>query len=170
MEFNYAKIVETLVVIVLYLALRNLSFRLVNRTMAERLVPKPRGMAMKKITNLTFTLVALILIILIWGVNHSDLAIFVGSVLTVIGVAMFAQWSLLSNITSSVIIFFNHSVKAGDEIEIMEAKDYAIEGIVLNIGLFFASLQTADGEELTLPNNVFIQKLIKKKKPARSEE
>ena len=49
---------------------------------------------------------------------------FLGSVLTVVGVAFFAQWSLLSNITSSIIIFFNHPVKLNDSIVILEGKDY----------------------------------------------
>jgi small-conductance mechanosensitive channel len=78
-------------------------------------------------------------------------------------VAFFAQWSILSNITSSIIIFFNHPVKLEDVICIMEAKEYEIEGRVSNIGLFFVTLKTQEGEEITLPNNIFVQKLIKKK-------
>jgi small-conductance mechanosensitive channel len=84
-------------------------------------------------------------------------------VLAVVGVALVAQWSLLSNVTSGIIIFFNHNVKIGDNIVIMEAKDYIIEGKVTNIGLFFTTLQTADMEEISLPNNIFINKSIRKK-------
>jgi small-conductance mechanosensitive channel len=98
---------------------------------------------------------------LIWGVNQSDLAVFVGSVLTVVGVAFFAQWSLLSNITSSIIIFFNHPVKLNDSIIILEGKDYGIEGKIIDIGLFFVKLETKESGEITLPNNVFILKSIK---------
>ena len=75
---------------------------------------------------------------------------------------MFAQWSLLSNITSGIIIFFNHSVRLDDTIVIID-KDYEVEGRISDIGLFFIKLKTTQGEEVTLPNNVFLQKMIKKK-------
>jgi small-conductance mechanosensitive channel len=95
-------------------------------------------------------------------VNQSALAAYIGSILTVVGLAFFAQWSILSNITSSIIIFFNHSVKIGDHITILEGKEYEIEGRVSDIGLFFVTLKTEDNKEISLPNNIFIQKTIKK--------
>lgn len=45
----------------------------------------------------------------------------------------------------------------------LEGKDYLIEGKVLEIGIFFTTIVTAEGEELALPNNIFIQKSMKKK-------
>ena len=66
---------------------------------------------MRKSINFIVLTVCLIILLIIWGVKQSELAVFVGSVLTVVGVAMFAQWSILSNITSSIVLFFNHSVK-----------------------------------------------------------
>jgi len=106
----------------------------------------------------------------IWGVKQSEIAVFIGSILTIIGVAFFAQWSLLSNITSSIIIFFGHSVKIGDAISIMESKDYEIRGEVLNIGLFFTKIKLVDSEDkITLPNNIFILKTIRKINSIASE-
>ena len=94
--------------------------------------------------------------------NQSELFMFMASVLTVIGIALFAQWSHLSNITSGIIIFFNHSVKLDDTVSIID-KDYEVEGRVSDIGLFFIKLKTKDGEEVSLPNNIFLQKMIKKR-------
>jgi small-conductance mechanosensitive channel len=74
----------------------------------------------------------------------------------VIGIALFAQWSILSN-NLSIIIFFNHSVKLEDTITIID-KDYEVEGRVSDIGLFFVILKTKESEEISIPNNVFIQK------------
>ena len=42
------------------------------------------------------------------------------------GVAMFAQWSILSNITSGIILFFSFPFKIGDLILIHD-KDFPIE-------------------------------------------
>lgn len=163
MELYYTRIIESLVVIALYLVIRLIINKLIHRTITDKLIQKSRSQLIKRTINFIVFLVFVIILTIIWGVKHSEIAVFVGSILTVIGVAMFAQWSILSNITSSIILFFNHSVKIGDSIAIMETKDYEIRGEVLAIGLFFVRLQMNEtGEEVTLPNNVFITKTIKK--------
>jgi small-conductance mechanosensitive channel len=161
MKLFYIKIIESVIIIVLYLIVKGITFKVINKTLSEKLIQESRGALIRNVINLILTLVCLIFFSLIWGVNQSDLAVFIGSVLTVVGVAFFAQWSLLSNITSSIIIFFNHPVKLNDSIIILEGKDYGIEGKVANIGLFFVTLETKESGEITLPNNVFILKSIK---------
>jgi hypothetical protein len=44
-------------------------------------------------------------------VQTKDIFIALSSITTVVGVAMFAQWSILSNITSGVILFFHSLLK-----------------------------------------------------------
>jgi len=132
--------------------------------MVNRLIQKSRGKIIKKGVNTILLLLLVALVLVIWGVKESDISVYIGSILTVVGVAFFAQWSILSNITSSIIIFFNHAVRLEDTIIIMEGKDYQIEGRVSDIDLFFVTLKTEDGEEIILPNNIFIQKTIRKKK------
>ena len=163
MELYYTRIIESLVVVTLYVLIQLVTHKFINRTITDKLVQRSRSQLIKRAINFLTLTVCLIILLIIWGVKHSELAVFVGSVLTVVGVAMFAQWSILSNITSSIVIFFNHSVKIGDSIGIMETKDYEIRGEVMNIGLFFVTIQMIDTkEEITLPNNIFIQKTIKK--------
>jgi len=164
MKIIYIKIIESLIILGIYILIRAGSNKVINKTMISKLIQKSRGKIIKKAINLTLLFVSITLILIIWGVNQSDLAAYIGSILTVVGVAFFAQWSILSNITSSIIIFFNHSVKIEDKIILMEGKDYEIEGRISNIGLFFVTLKTTEDEEITLPNNIFIQKIIKKQK------
>jgi small-conductance mechanosensitive channel len=162
MELNYMKIIETIVVIVLYVVVRKICFKIIDRTLNEQVLQESRGLIVKRVLHFIFLSISVIFISLIWGVNQSDLVVFIGSILTLLGVAFFAQWSILSNITASLILFFNHPVRLNDSILILESKDYVIEGKVINIGLFFTTLQTDEAEEITLPNNIFIQKSIKK--------
>ncbi len=164
MEIVYIRIIVTLVIIGLYVFIRVAANKVINRTKTNKLLQKPRAQIVKKAINLTLLFICISMSLIIWGVNQSDLAAYIGSILTVVGVAFFAQWSILSNITSSIIIFFNHSVKLNDSITIMEAKEYEIEGRVSNVGLFFVTLKTKDDNEITLPNNIFIQKMIRKGK------
>ncbi|WP_339921027.1 mechanosensitive ion channel domain-containing protein [uncultured Flavobacterium sp.] len=141
MEPNNHKIIESVIVVVAYILLRIISSKLIDRTMTKKIVQKQRGKIIKKALNLIYFSIFSIFILLIWGVDQKELALFISTVLTVIGIALFAQWSILSNITSSIIIFFNHSVKLEDTITIID-KDYEVEGRVSDIGLFFVILKT----------------------------
>lgn len=156
------RIIETIVAVVIYFLLLIVVNKSIDRTVKKSLMQKTRGKIIKKALNFILFLIVFIFVLIVWGVDKSELAVFIGSVLTVIGVALFAQWSIISNITSGIIVFFNHSVKLDDTITIVD-KDYEIEGRVSDIGLFFIILKTKDGEKISIPNNVFIQKMIKTK-------
>lgn len=154
------KIIETVVIVVAYFLIRIVSSKTIEKTVENSLMQKARGKIIKKGVNFILLLVTLAFLFLIWGVNQSELVIFIGSFLAVLGIAFFAQWSILSNITSGIIIFFSHPVKLDDTISIID-KDYQIEGRVSDIGLFFVIIKTKEGERVTVPSNVFVQKMIK---------
>lgn len=162
MENTQLKIIETAAVVIGFVLLFIMTAKLVDKTVSNSLLKKARGKIIKKAINIINLTVCIIIILIIWGVDQSELAVFVGSTVTILGIAMFAQWSILSNITSGIIIFFNHPVKLEDTISIMD-KDYEVVGRVSDIGLFFIILKTNEGEQITIPSNVFIQKMIKKK-------
>ena len=162
MELYQQKIILTAIVLISVLLARIFFRRIVEKTLKRQQLFKSRGNELKRVMNLVFLALGIIIILIVWGVSRSDLTLFIGSAFTIIGVAFFAQWSLLSNVTSSIILFFNHPVRMNDTISIMEGKDYELKGKVIKIGLFFVTLKTEEGEELTLPNNVFIQKSIMK--------
>jgi len=136
--------------------------KLIDRTVNESFLQKTRGKIIKKIFQIILASITLIFILTVWGVDQSELFMFMASVLTVIGIALFAQWSHLSNLTAGIIIFFSHSVKLDDTVIILD-KDYEVEGRISDIGLFFIKLKTKQGEEVSLPNNIFMQKMVKKK-------
>jgi len=112
-----------------------------------------------KYMHLLTTILAIIALIIIWGVQAKDIIIAISSITTVIGVAMFAQWSILSNITSGVILFFSFPFKIGDVIRIHD-KDFPIEAKIEDICAFHVELKTKDGERIIYPNNMFFQKGI----------
>lgn len=161
MDIPNIRIIETVIAIAVYIILRAVANKIIDKTVATSFMQKTRGKIIKKALNLILILLVSTFVLIIWGVDSSELAFFIGSVLTVIGIALFAQWSILSNITSGIILFFNHSVKLDDTINIMD-KDYEIEGRVSDIGLFFVILKTKNDEKISIPNNVFVQKMIKK--------
>lgn len=156
------QVIEIAIAVLAYFILRFLINRSIDRIVANNRATKTRSKIVKKAINLTTLSVFIIIIFSILGVNQTELALFIGSALTVMGIALFAQWSILSNITSGIIIFFNHIVKLDDTITIMD-KDYEIEGRISDIGVFFVILKTKEDEQITIPNSLFLYKMIKKK-------
>lgn len=59
-----------------------------------------RTRLMFKYINILLVLIAAFLLAFAWGVGLTDLSLIFSSVFAVIGVALFAIWSILSNITS----------------------------------------------------------------------
>ncbi len=114
-----------------------------------------------KIVGVLLLIILTVFLLSIWGVDQSRLLLFLSTVLTILGVAFFAQWSIISNITSTLIIFFNHPVKIGDKLSILD-KEYPVEGILMDIGIFFIIIKTADDKKITIPSNVFMQKMVRK--------
>ena len=114
---------------------------------------------MIKTINLLLSLTAIILLSAIWGLKQNEIAIFATSILTAFGIAFFAQWSLLSNITSGIILFFNHPLKIGDYIEVLD-KDYPFSGEISDLTYFFIHLKTENDKIITIPNSLILQKSI----------
>ena len=109
--------------------------------------------------HLFTTIVLAILLSGIWGFKQNEIAAFASTILTALGIAFFAQWSLLSNITSSLILFFNHPLKLGDTIKVLD-KDCPFEGEITELTYFFVHLKTTSGEIVTIPNAQILQKSI----------
>lgn len=95
----------------------------------------------------------------IWGVNPQNMILALSSIFAVIGVAMFAQWSILSNVTAGIIIFFTTPFRVGDEIQIID-KDTPIEATIESILTFHTYLRMKNGEQIIIPNTLFMQKVV----------
>lgn len=108
-----------------------------------------------------FTAITIVALTLIWGVNVKELSLILSSVFAIIGVALFAQWSILSNITAGIILFFSFPFKIGDRIKIMD-KEIENSGtyIIEDIRAYHIHLRKENGELLTYPNNLMLQKAV----------
>ena len=155
------KVLESAIVIAIFVIVKFISNLAIRKATEKFKYHKSRIKVVKKILNAILTLIVVSLFLIIWGVDQSKLLLFLSSFLTILGVAFFAQWSILSNVTSTLILFFNHQIKIGDTISVAE-KDSLIEGKINDIGFFFVNIKTKENEEIIIPSNLFIQKAIKK--------
>lgn len=118
-----------------------------------------RRKLIRNLTNLIHYLIAGVALVIIWGVELKEFSVFISSVLAVLGIAFFAQWSILSNLTASIILFFSHPVRIGDRIRVLD-KDFDWTGEVKDITGFYLFMVTDRGENITLPTSMVIQKGI----------
>ena len=159
MEPYKIQIIETIVVIAGYVITHYITKIYVNNSLKQTHLQRGRRKMIIKAVHLFSFLTATVLLSAIWGLKQNEIAVFVGTILTALGIAFFAQWSLLSNVTSSLLLFFNHPVKIGDTIKILD-KDYPFEGEVTDLTYFFVHLITDNGEILTIPNSLLLQKSV----------
>ena len=159
METHILKIIETAVVFVVFIVLHIATRRGINNMLKKFHFSLQRRKLTLRMINLMLTITSIVFIAAIWGVKQTDIVVFISSIMAILGIAFVAQWSLLSNITAGLILFFNHPLKIGDHIKILE-KDFIIEGIVNDISFFFIHIKTENNEKITISNTVILQKTI----------
>ncbi len=114
--------------------------------------------ALRSVNTVLFIVYGLVALGLL-GLDFGDVEVLLSSVFAVVGVAFFAQWSILSNITASSIIFFSFPYRVGDWVSVVE-KDVDISGQVEDITLFHVLIRNLRGELITYPNNLILQKPV----------
>ena len=164
MEEYKFQIVETVIIIIVFLITKLITKGIIRKAGIRFKYQTGRVKITNKIVSVLSVTILIVFLMAIWGVDQTELLLFLSTILTILGVAFFAQWSIISNITSTLIIFFNHPIKIGDSLTIMD-KDYQIEGKLSDIGMFFIIIKTKDEKKITLPSNVFMQKMIRKEEP-----
>ena len=100
-------------------------------------------------------MLTLAVLLLVWGVDFSGLIVLSTSIIALTGVALFASWSLLSNVTSYFVLLFQNSYSKGNFIRIIDGDNY-MEGYIADINLFTTRLITEDNEEIAYPNNLVL--------------
>lgn len=154
------KILESIIIIIIGVFLRIATTNSLKKIQKKFGFQQARILLTSKIVTILIYAFVFVVIAFIWGVDEKELMLFISSFLTILGIAFFAQWSILSNITAGLILFINYPVKIGDSITIME-KDNDVTGEIKDIGAFSITLKTDDGYFITLPNSLILQKMIK---------
>jgi small-conductance mechanosensitive channel len=153
------QLIETLAIILFYVLAFFVTKTVINNALKSTQLQRTRRKIIIKVVHL-FTSIAVVIVLAgVWGLEQNEIAVFASTILTALGIAFFAQWSLLSNITSSIILFFNHPLKLGDRIKILD-NDYPFEGEITDLTYFFVYVKTKDEEIVSIPNSILLQKSV----------
>lgn len=143
----------------LLVILRKISSQVVLRRALEYSFDMARSEFIIRIIRVSINISFLIALGIIWEVSLKGISLYLASLITILGVGLVANWSIVSNITASLILFFFFPFKIGSRVKILDG-DNSVQGTVLNLSLFSINLELEDGTEAFYPNNVAIQKGI----------
>jgi len=146
-------------VLLFLLLVRLISHTLIRKIGRKSGINDARIKLISRYVTVTLFLIALLIEAFIFGAEAKELAVVFSSVFAVIGIGLFAIWSILSNITSGIIMFFSFPYKVGDKIQIHD-KDFPIEAIIEDIRAFQLHLRLDNGDLVTYPNNLILQKAV----------
>lgn len=102
-----------------------------------------------------YSLVGFLVLALTWGFDFRSVVIFASTTVTLLGVALFASWSLLSNVTAYMILLLHPAFKRGNFVRIIDVDNYA-EGYIADLTLFNTKLLTENREVIMYPNNLLL--------------
>jgi MscS family membrane protein len=156
---HHLQLIATIIVIMAIYFLKLIINKIILKYGNHTHIKELRTRVVIKYSSILINILGFVLLITIWGVTPEWIFATFASFFAIVGVAFFAQWSLLSNVTAGFIIYFTVPFRIGDTIKIID-KDNPIEATVEDIKAFYVVLRTKDGFPVTFPNNLILQKAI----------
>ncbi len=150
------KIIETAICLGSFVIIKVIIKHIIRLTIKNSAYKVKEEKEILRLLNLILILVLLIIIAAIWGVKQSEILLFATSIITVLGIAFFAEMSILSNITACLVLFFQHPIKIGDTINIQNGEKN-IEGELIDITYFFVFIKTKNDVVITIPNSLLLK-------------
>ena len=144
-----------------YVIVSRLTSTMIRRFGAEHRSAEYRIAYVERTSRIALITATVMVICIVLGIGYGQIHLFLSSVFAVIGIALFAQWSILSNITSSLIIFFSFPYRLGDKIKLLEGNE-SIIGVIEEITLFHVIIKIDSGDRVTYPNSIMLQKPVVK--------
>lgn len=156
MEAYKIQLIETLFTLGAFLTIRFILNYFVKLTVLKAYFKLVEKKEILKMINLLLLISFFAITISIWSVKQENILLVASSLLTVFGVALFAEMSILSNITACLILFFQHPIKIGDFISIQQ-DGHPVEGEVIEISYFFMFIKTPNRGTLSIPNALLLK-------------
>lgn len=100
------------------------------------------------------------LLLFIWAVKITSLLVLGTSLIGFLGVALFASWCFLSNITAAVILFLASPYGIGDEVSFTDGGTLR-EGVIDEMTLFYIYIKDSDSTRVSVPNNMMLQRSVR---------
>lgn len=109
-------------------------------------------------------LLAFILVLSVFGFQIGGLWAVLSTVMGLVAIGFVAVWSIISHTSATMLILLLHPFQMGDDLEF---PGEPVRGRAVDINFFFTTLIDHEGRLYQIPNNLFFQKTIKRRKNER---
>jgi len=150
------RLIETVIAIGLFFIIRAVMRSIVRATLLRSVFKSKEEREINRLLSVLMYLILAVALAAIWGVDQGEILIFATSVITVLGVAFFAEMSILSNVTACLVLFFQHPVKLGDRIRVFDGEQW-VEGELMDITYFFVFIRTDEHGTISVPNATLLK-------------
>jgi small-conductance mechanosensitive channel len=123
-------------------------------------LPRLAFAPVRLILRYAILLVALAMILSLWGFQIGTILALLGSVLGLVAIGFVAVWSVLSNFLCTFVLVLFKPFNVGDELEFPADN---VKGRVSDLSLIFTTLQVSGDESIVVPNNTFFQKVFRRR-------
>lgn len=106
------------------------------------------------------TLAALVFVLGAFGLNVGGMWGVLSTVLAMVAIGFVAVWSVLSNMMCTVLIILTRPFAVGDEVEFVGEPT---KGRVKDLNFIYTTLDAGDGTVMQVPNNLFFQKVLRRR-------
>ena len=149
----------TALVLVFYFIISYRVMPLLSKVIANSRLKAEMNKRAAVVFHILLVLLLIVVLSVIWGVDIRGLLVLASSMIAVIGVALFAAWSLLSNITAFFILLGQKAFAKGMDVRVIDGGNH-LEGRIVEINLFSTVLQTKDNEQVIYPNNLLVSRPV----------
>ncbi|WP_105900710.1 mechanosensitive ion channel domain-containing protein [Vibrio gangliei] len=155
---DYYKWFITALVFMFYPMLRRIPAKVFLRGSKAATSPH-RKQRVRLLLNTITSIIIICLLLMMWGIELRGLLVVGSSMFALLGVALFAGWSLLSNLTSFLILFTQNDCRVGRWVKVVDGANF-IEGEIIEMGFMNVQLRTLDGDQVLYPNNLFMTRPV----------
>ena len=154
-----AQLIVSGIVLLLYAVLSRRIAPFIYRTIAATMLKEEMNRRAMVVFHILLFLLLVVVLSIIGGIDIKGLLVLASSMIAVVGVALFAAWSLLSNITAFFILLGQSTFAQGRTVKIVDGSN-AIEGTIEEVNLFSTTLRTKEGECVVYPNNLIVSRPV----------
>lgn len=155
---DYYKWFITVLVMVFYPMLRRIPAKIFLRGMKAGISPHRKQRARLLLNTIT-SIILICLLLMLWGIELRGLLVVGSSMFALLGVALFAGWSLLSNLTSFLILFTQNDCRVGRWVRVVDGANF-LEGEITEMGFMNVQLRNLEGDLVLYPNNLFMTRPV----------
>jgi len=163
------QVVASGIVLLCYTVLSRRIAPLIYRTIAATMLKEEMNRRAMVVFHILLFLLLVVVLSIVWGIDIKGLLVLASSMIAVAGVALFAAWSLLSNITAFFILLGQQAFAQGKTVRIIDGAN-AVEGTIEEVNLFSTTLRTKDHEVVVYPNNLIVSRPVVVKDCARAKK